>query len=213
MPYKRKYRKRRRRRRTGFSKNLLGQSLATTLRYNQQFDLDAGMNPAVAVQVMFANSLFDPDVTGVGHQPRGFDEIMPLYDYYVVVGAKITVKTSPTATSSHLWGIRLKDSSSLETTLTNYLEARNVVSKMIGVSAGPQQVLTYGFSAKKFLGRSHPMSDSQLKGSASTSPTEGAFFHLFTGSPIAGANPVAQAFDVTIEYRVVFIEPKNPTIS
>lgn len=36
-----------------------------------------------------ANSLFDPDVTLTGHQPRFFDQYATLYDKYRVLGCKI----------------------------------------------------------------------------------------------------------------------------
>jgi len=41
------------------------------------------------------NSMFDPDNTGVGHQPMGFDEMAAIYGHYSVVGSKITVRCTP----------------------------------------------------------------------------------------------------------------------
>lgn len=35
------------------------------------------------------NSLFDPDITGVGHQPLGFDQWSTFYNKYTVYGSKI----------------------------------------------------------------------------------------------------------------------------
>lgn len=37
------------------------------------------------------NSLYDPDITGVGHQPLGYDQWTPLYNKYTVFGSKIEV--------------------------------------------------------------------------------------------------------------------------
>lgn len=37
------------------------------------------------------NSIFDPDRTGVGHQPYGFDQISSLYGQYKVHGCKIKI--------------------------------------------------------------------------------------------------------------------------
>ena len=34
----------------------------------------------------------DPNHTGVGHQPLYFDQLMTIYNHYIVIGAKITVK-------------------------------------------------------------------------------------------------------------------------
>lgn len=37
------------------------------------------------------NSLYDPDLTGAGHQPYGYDQISALYRRYLVRGVKITI--------------------------------------------------------------------------------------------------------------------------
>ena len=61
------------------------------LRYCQR----CAINPAAGVTNSYlfrANSLFDPDLTGTGHQPLGFDEWAKFYRRYCVLGSKITVQ-------------------------------------------------------------------------------------------------------------------------
>lgn len=53
----------------------LGQTTTTTVVYN----------------VFRLNSLYDPDYTNVGHQPRGFDNFAAMYSNYIVLGAKVEV--------------------------------------------------------------------------------------------------------------------------
>ena len=38
-----------------------------------------------------ANGCFDPNVTGTGHQPMGFDQMMLFYEQYTVVRSKISI--------------------------------------------------------------------------------------------------------------------------
>lgn len=38
------------------------------------------------------NSCYDPNYTGVGHQPRGFDQWMNIYNNYTVIGARVKVE-------------------------------------------------------------------------------------------------------------------------
>lgn len=46
----------------------------------------------VTINTFSGNSLFDPDVTGVGVQPYGYDPLASLYGSYNVIGSKIKVR-------------------------------------------------------------------------------------------------------------------------
>lgn len=48
--------------------------------------------PGTALQSFRTASLFDPDRTGVGHQPLFFDEMAAIYNQYRVLGAKCRVR-------------------------------------------------------------------------------------------------------------------------
>lgn len=60
------------------------------LVYADSYTLTTGAG--MAFQTMSGNSLFDPDTTGVGHQPRGYDQFSALYANYVVFSSSITVQ-------------------------------------------------------------------------------------------------------------------------
>lgn len=65
-----------------------------TFRYVQ--NVAFSMLTAVAQnQVFNLNSLFDPDRTGGGHQPYGFDQLSALYNRYRVMRASWRVSVSP----------------------------------------------------------------------------------------------------------------------
>lgn len=71
--------------------NGMPQSYLCKHKYNTQIQ----QNPdALGVPVSWyfsMNSMFDPDRTGVGHQPMGFDQVAAFYENYRVVGCKIKV--------------------------------------------------------------------------------------------------------------------------
>lgn len=52
-----------------------------------------GATTTVAIQWhdFAANGMYDPDITGVGHQPMGFDQLAAIYQRYRVNACKITV--------------------------------------------------------------------------------------------------------------------------
>lgn len=61
----------------------------------------------MAEQVVRANSIFDPDATGVGHQALGHDQWASFYKSYIVLGAKIacTVSSSSGQTVPQVTGV------------------------------------------------------------------------------------------------------------
>jgi len=46
-------------------------------------------------RIFRGNGCFDPDATGAGHQPMGFDQLAGIYSRYRVLGAKITMRVVP----------------------------------------------------------------------------------------------------------------------
>ena len=46
---------------------------------------------AATAYVYSANGLYDPDITGAGHQPMSFDQLIGMYEHYTVQSGKITV--------------------------------------------------------------------------------------------------------------------------
>lgn len=58
--------------------------------YGTQYS--ASLTPGTGMLRVFrGNGMFDPDRTGVGHQPYGFDQLAALYKYYNVSGSSIRV--------------------------------------------------------------------------------------------------------------------------
>jgi len=61
----------------------------TTLRYVETVTLNPG-NGSSAVNVFAVNNIFDPNVTGSGHQPMYYDNYAALYSRYRVTSATCT---------------------------------------------------------------------------------------------------------------------------
>lgn len=180
------------------------------------------LNPAVggtAVHHFFsANGLYDPNITGVGHQPRGFDQLMTLYDHYVVIGAKITAWITNTEGSdgnAQMYALRVLDTNSASTNPSDVMESRFAKIKALSSEgAGPNTgTMSLRINPNKFLGRSKPLSDSQLKGTTGANPTEQAFFCISAFPLPDGVDTSASYIRVRIEYNAVLIEPKIPSQS
>ncbi len=77
--------KRRRKTTASFVDRVTGpQTLIRKLRYCDRLEIDPGASSALGEHFFSCVGLFDPDITGTGHQPMGFDQYMALYDHYQV---------------------------------------------------------------------------------------------------------------------------------
>lgn len=79
-----------RRRRSSFLKTF-PKSMPVTLTYCDDINVpnrDGGAAP----YTFRLNSIFDPDYTSTGHQPRGYDQYASIFSKYCVVGAEVTVE-------------------------------------------------------------------------------------------------------------------------
>lgn len=230
MPRRKTFRKRRRRRggtrrkKKAFSRSStyknsspspLGNRMKMNLNYSEStISLNSGAG-TLADFVFSANGLFDPSITGTGHQPLGFDQIMAMYDHYVVIASSIKVtfvNTDPT--NVIICGVSVTDSVTALVSAPKVIEngsGKYVVLGPLG-SSSDTKVITLNINPNKFLGRSHPMSDPELKGDAAGNPTEGAFFHVWSGS-VEGADAGLIQASTMLKYTAMFIEPVQLDLS
>lgn len=193
----------------------IARTLKTTMKYQTQFELNAGvLDPSVFV--FSANGMFDPEISAVGHQPRGYDQIKLLYDHYVVIFATIEVTVHCNDTNNgNIAFIATVDTNSPQGTLENYMELPKLMYVVCGTQTSGSSIKTIRTSIppNKFLGHSKPLSDDNVKGSANANPAEQVFFHVGYTSMVFGADPPPMAFNVIINYTAIWIEPKNPPAS
>ena len=83
------------------------------LRYSQTVTINPGIGTC-GVYKFRANSIFDPDYTGIGHQPYGHDNLESIYQHYTVDSSTITV--TPTVGVAGVWGIQVDDNANFSTT-------------------------------------------------------------------------------------------------
>jgi len=215
---KKKYTKKKKTRKTVFRPQRLlttgfPKTTAVKLRYVQSISID----PAAAFIDRYtfrANSCFDPDWTGAGHQPLGWDQWTVFYNHYVVVGSKISaVCTSGAATSGILVsGITLTSQNGAATTVEHLLEQGLTKSKKQSVHAGAQRPKTCysNFSAKKYFNVTNMMDNlDRLGAPVGANPQELAFYQVWAGNSVPSVDHPTVDFLVTIEYIVVFSEPKE----
>lgn len=198
-----------------FPLNAFPNSYTAKLRYVEETSLNAAAG-TIASYVYRANDCYDPNLTGVGHQPKGFDELMARYDHFTVIGSRITIKympTTPQAGNTSYLGIYLSDSGTRvagHSSVSDLLESRSAGRYItVGDSAfsGRKNAVYNTFSAKKFFRKKEVVGDSLYRGTIAASPTEQAYYELYAAS-CGGIDSSAVNILVVIDYLVVFTERK-----
>lgn len=170
--------------------------------------IDVGIGGVAQTMVYRLTSLFDPNFSGAGHQPIGFDQIMPMYDHYCVIGARVRVSATNLDRDPQHIIMQIRDTATVGTNISQILE--NGATKHVIVNGeGNNNTKTLGlnFSAKKFFGKS-PMDGDKYQGTLTNNPNENAFLHLIV-QPIEADNPGKIVYTITIEFIALLTEPKQ----
>jgi hypothetical protein len=189
-------------------------TLRTKLRYADTYVLASGVG-AIANQVMQMNSPYDPDFSGVGHQPMWFDRLCGatgsgIYDRYRVVASTIKVTFStvspPSLTTGSvtpaLVGVLCQRNNALLATNTSALmETNNCKWAVIGDkgSGNGTVVITNKYSPRNVFGIDPE--DDTISANYASNPALQWFAHVFKVDD-TGASSIRAYVDIV--YDVVF---------
>lgn len=190
--------------------------IKTIMCYREQFvALNPGAGGICAAHVFAANGLYDPNITGGGHQPVGFDQMMDMYDHYVVTRSKIVVTfTNQDTTNRQTACVAVVDDSTTYSDIRRLIESGNCAIADLDISptSNAQKTVSLDCDVMRYQGRRGKLSDPELKGSASANPTELVTFQLYA-EPLSAVDSSTVGANVTIYYEVTFIERKKTNIS
>lgn len=224
MPFKQRTKKKSRKRRStrqirytgsGLSKSYpIGKSFKFHTKYVEFLSVDAAAS-VVGNYVFSMNGLYDPNYTGTGHQPLGYDQVMPLYDHYTVIGsrARVTFNNSSTSTPQVVC-IALRDNTTTIGNMDQIIENGMCRWTNVGSAGSGQEckTLTLNCSPSKFFGTNVMVGD-KYKGSVSSNPTDQVYLHISTIGSNQAVNPNPVYFTIEIEYVAVLTEPKSLSLS
>lgn len=171
--------------------------------------LNPGLGGTAASYVFSCNGLYDPDITGAGHQALGFDQYMAIYNKYVVLGATIkAVFTNLEPAQAQICCIALQDQTTTASDVGRYIENGNTVWNMIGRSgvANAPLTLTHRVNISEFF-RQDTFDDSNFQGDSANNPTEQCYFILAVQPSDHATDTSACYCEVEIRYDVVYRYP------
>lgn len=205
----------------GLSKRVHGfpKNVCTTFKYCQLVSL-ASTSGSVNYNTFRANSIFDPDQSGTGHQPMYHDNYVTIYNNYRVLGSKITVTFTPQTesfdvagpSSSKLgpWYIGINGTngtSSYSATPETRWEANDSSFAVLNTRTGADGVmtLTEQYSPVETLGR--PATDDVVSSVTNANPSQQWYWQPWIADA-SGSTSTVLLF-VQIEYTVQFFNLIN----
>lgn len=195
---------------------------AVRLRYVDFVGLDATANGSATPTLHHfrANSLYDPDQSSSGHQPRGFDEHALLYDHYTVIGSKIKVTfesdVDNTSNAGQYCFLILQDTAATPGSLIDIMEGGQGKTKVnyrpFNNDTGKSVILSAKYSPRKMFGlpkTSSVLTMDELTPQTNSNPLEDAIYTIgVMCERTTSTNPARLVARVEIEYIAIFSEKK-----
>lgn len=146
------------------------------LPYYEQFTLNNAASPG-ANYFWNLNSIWDPNRSGVGHNPSYFTAWAGLYNRYRVMGVKARVTFAQSGEGGNPWGNRVyiyAANDSVQTGDDSQMEQAHMTSGIIHPNGKPVTTLTKYFTPARITGRTlqQYMSDDRYQASFRQSPLE-----------------------------------------
>jgi len=191
------------------------------LYYESNLSLSAPGSGVAGNYIFSANGVYDPNVTGTGHQPMAFDQMMLYYEQATVVRSSITVACIPAYPMRV--AIYLSPDVGPITDPSRLVENGLIKSvPLSGLASAPvvnnrQPEITLSCDVASYFGRKTSREltdDDQLTTTAAANPTEQVYF-IIAGWQLTpdGSTAKALTFDVLLSYDVIFWEPRKLTVS
>lgn len=181
--------------------------LQNTMRYTETVDIT--LNGSGTASYLFScNGLYDPNITGTGHQPLYFDQLTALYNHYKVIRSTMVVQPmvaeglSVSNPQSHVLNLYTDDDATLTSGSSERWDSRGQVVTLTA-SQAPKRAITW--KADQVFG-GNVIDNPDLQGNASSNPSEQTYFVLNTTSGVALAD---LRYRIEIWYTVIWDELKS----
>lgn len=197
--------------------NIFPEKKFVNMLYADEFLLTPGGVGLGDFHVFRANSIFDPDLTGVGHQPRYHDTLQSIYERYVVVGSTINVRFwapgSASAGQCMVYSVirpTSSDTPSTSNSFGNLIEQGGIHFKPLGARDGGHDVtLTRSVYNPWKLYKKNPYNEDDLQALFGANPLTSPIFVMGVVPVNAGDTIGAVRCTITINYKVMCLRKKH----
>lgn len=186
----------------------------TKVKYAEQLNVAGGVGSGFASYRFNLNSIYDPNRTGIGHQPYGRDELNAIYNRYRVIGCSYVISCYNAGSSGDAYSIVAALPSNQEVTLSGGLAQAQETPRCKFITQAPSaplKVLKGYVNIPALMGRTKAqyMADDDYQAQFDASPNELAILNVFAGAITGAAETNTMKLSVVLEYIVEAFDPKQ----
>jgi len=179
--------------------------LETTLRYSENYSFSA--SPTPAAQRWAVNSAFDPNVSGVGHQPSYFDTFSGIYARYYVEAFQLEIYvTNHTTTCATYVVLGYGDQDISGNSVEQLAEAKYTKLSVLAFSSAggsAKRMVLPWMTQRQLMGSPDTEPDDNMYATTSASPNDVAWGWLKMAAD-DGTTNISAVARVVLHQRVVF---------
>jgi len=193
---------------------LFGQRTRRVVQYAENFTSVSSGAGTAGAYVFSANGLFDPNITGTGHQPMGFDQMMIFFNHYTVTRSRCRIQCVSTTAAQPTVALTVSGTSTPLTTPSQIMEVGRVTLLWLTGSgvANSHGALQAACNLRTFQGLNNTIDDPDMRGDSASNPAEQVYYIFYVWNPI-DSTTVSASIQVLIEYDTLFHEPRSPSQS
>lgn len=202
-------------------RSIFGRSLRVTMPYFESgltIPTNGVISGLATAYTFRVNSLYDPDYTGTGHQPLGYDQLAPMYKQNVVHACRIKVGVRNYSTDLLIAGIHISRNPTISPyNMKSLIESGPGCFTVLGVgstsgSLAPdttcRQELEYDVNISDFMANRAITADDNLRAAEGANPATIIYAHVIIAKSTAFTYNSDTALDyVLMEFDAEFIEP------
>jgi hypothetical protein len=181
--------------------------LKCVLKYKEN-GISFTASPTPAAQVYRINSLFDPNLTGTGHQPSYFDQLAAVYGQYCVVASRMKCQIFNEGTVEVTAALVYSDVNTSTQTVENLEEARWSRSAQLGIQNSGSSVRDLDGGVillPTLMGEKDLNTDPNQYANVTTNPVD-VGFGIFKIAAVDGITNVKAIVNFELEFDIIFKE-------
>lgn len=192
-----------------------GTEIFSQFIYSEKFTINPPTGGLAGVYVFNLTSLFDPNTTGIGHQPANFDQYAVMFEKYLVYEAEIKVSLANGTTSQLLFGMSISDFPTTNPDPSVYLENGQTQWKMVsegGANPIAEQTMHVDIAAANGVTKKQLFADDVYRADFSSSPIENIYCHIWLAD-VSNGDPGSVGLVTEIRYKAKLMGTKLNALS